>query len=118
MSAEHPILSPSEIAKIAAIAALMQSPADGEALAAARALVQRLDKHSLRISEVIAVGLSPTRHEEPTELNHAATAERCLQYAELFNDFELKFLTSIRGFRRISEKQNTLLQEFAQRVAS
>ena len=44
--------------RIAAIAALIQSNHDGEALAACRALVAALDRHGLRIADVILVALA------------------------------------------------------------
>lgn len=47
------------VQRIAAIAALIQSDQAGEALAACRALVAALDRHGLRIADVILTALAP-----------------------------------------------------------
>ena len=52
-------IGPDATRRIAAIAALTQSPVDGEALAALRKLQSALAREGLRIGEVVARGLTP-----------------------------------------------------------
>jgi hypothetical protein len=59
VSFDRRILDESAARRIAAIASLIQSPVDGEALAAARKLVKALDRHGLRIGDLLISALAP-----------------------------------------------------------
>lgn len=54
-----PIIALPEVHKISAIAARLQSEHDGEVLSAARLLTRALDRHGLRIGDVMTRALEP-----------------------------------------------------------
>lgn len=54
-----PSLASPEVHKLSAIAARLQSNHDGEVLSAARLLTRALDRHGLRIGEIVQRALEP-----------------------------------------------------------
>ncbi len=54
-----PLITAPEVQKISAIAARLQSDHDGEVLSAARLLTRALDRHGLRIGEIVTRALEP-----------------------------------------------------------
>jgi len=121
MSAGRVIITDTEARRIAAISALMQSDQDGEALAAARKLVAALDRHGLRIAEVLMRALAPSPR---MTLSYA---EHQRQAAELFaamamapdcwTEKEHKFVGDMRTVREPSEAQLAWLAALLEAVA-
>lgn len=117
MSAALPILAHAEVEKIAAIAARIQSDHDAEALTAARMLTRALDRHGMRIGDVIITALQPKPVYRPRRgvAQHTVRAAGCLMRPHLYSPKELKFLRDLRSFRSLSEKQENWLDALVAR---
>lgn len=119
------VLGPAEVDKISAIASLMQSNHDGEALNAARMTCRVLDKHGMRIGDVLAyaLGRGPTQQAVPPQRSaagssHAAMVRRCLSFPDLFNEVETKFLADVGRLRSLSRKQGEWLVRLFERAST
>ena len=117
------ILDPAEVHKIASIASRMQSDHDGEALSAARMTCRALDKHGMRIGDVLAYALRrepAPRHVRPEPVrprsSHMTMTQRCLGFPNLFNQVETKFLLDVARLRSLSHRQQEWLNRLFDRV--
>lgn len=120
------VLDPAEVHKISAIASRMQSDHDGEALNAARMTCRALDKHGLRIGDVLAYALRrepaparPASRPEPARprSSHITMVQRCLSSPNLFNQVETKFLIDVGRLRSLSHKQREWLNRLFERAS-
>ena len=119
------ILDPAEVHKIASIAARMQSDHDGEALSAARMTCRALEKHGMRIGDVLAHALRrepAPRHVRPEPVqprsSHMTMVQRCLSFPNLFNQIEMKFLFDMGRLRPLSQKQREWLNRLFDRAST
>ena len=100
-----PSLATPEVHKLSAIAARLQSNHDGEVLSAARLLTRALDRHGLRIGEIVQRALEPapeapkprrTRKPKPPQWKLDAIA--CLAMPEGFwTSNQADFLLNVRS---------------------
>ena len=91
------------------VVALLDSPVEGERLAALAAASRLLAKSGRRWADLFP----PT----PPTSDHVRRADDLLQLDELLTDYERQFAIGIRGFRKPSPKQARLLEEIERAVA-
>lgn len=99
-----PSLASPEVNKLSAIAAHLQSNHDGEVLSAARLLTLALDRHGLRISEIVQRAFEPTpaapkpiRARKPEPPQWVLDAIACLAMPEGFwTRNQADFLLNVR----------------------
>lgn len=94
--------------KLQLVVALLDSPVEGERLAALAAASRLLAKSGRRWAD-----LFPT---PPPTGDHVRRADDLLQLDELLTDFERNFAVGIRSYRRLSAKQSRLLAEIERAV--
>ena len=119
------VLDPAEVHKISSIASRMQSDHDGEALSAARMTCRVLDKHGMRIGDVLAYALRREQAPRPVRpeparprSSHVTMVQRCLRFPNLFNQVETKFLVDVGHLRSLSSKQTEWLNRLFERAST
>lgn len=95
--------------KLQLVGGLLDSPVEGERLAALAAVNRLLAKSGRRWADLFP---SP-----PPTGAHVRRADDLLLLDELLTPFERDFARSIRSFRRLSPKQARLLDDIEQAVA-
>ena len=112
-------LTPDIAAKLGACLALAEeasNPHDGERLAALHAAERLLDKHGMKLRDLVRVpGERPKGRDAP----HAPwrdTVRRCQERPGGLRPWEGKFLASLAAFPRLSDKQSKILREIASRL--
>jgi hypothetical protein len=99
--------------RLAAVLALLGSPHDGEALAAART-AERL---RARAGATWADLLAPLPAAKPERAAWRATVAQCRAHPELLTPWETRFLAGLAAYRRgPSERQAVILARIAARV--
>ena len=127
MTAAIPILTDAEAGRIAAIAARLQSDHEGEIVNAGRMLVRSLDKHGLRLGDVLMralkpVPVSPTysayKPDPVTPMaSHQRQARECIGFPDgVITRWEEEFIASILHQRKISPKQQEILTKIVAKV--
>lgn len=107
-------LSDSERTRLAKLLGMLGSDHDGERAAAALAASRFVRARGVTWPQV----LRPPAVEKPLPELGAwrQTAARCLERRDLLRPWEIRFLSDLPGFRRLSVKQRYVLQEIAERV--
>ena len=94
--------------KLQLVVALLDSPVEGERLAALAAASRLLAKSGRRWADLFPP--------PPPTGDHVRRADALLQLDELLTDFERNFAVGIRSYRRLSAKQSRLLAEIERAV--
>jgi hypothetical protein len=122
-------------AKLAKVLGLIDSPVDGEALAAARAAAQMVRGAGLTWSDVIAAPALPPRVREPVDdraeprdradhhdgvpdrepIDITNAIEICLDYPSALSRWERGFVASLRFQRGLTAKQLLILERCARK---
>ena len=115
-----------EARKIAGIAGMITSPHDGEALSACRILTKALDRHGLRVGDVVERGLRPlpvsSSHNwhgpaPVTPLRpHQRLVAECLAWGAFVTNWEMTFLRSIADERVLTDRQMDKLNAIVRKV--
>lgn len=104
-------LSPDLVARLSKVLGMLGSDHDGEIAAAGRRAHRLLRDAGLTWPEVLQPMLPPPKPEvDDDPLDHGAACASLLNWPGL-TDWERGFVTSLRKFKRLSDKQLAVLRE-------
>jgi hypothetical protein len=118
-------LTPATAERVVRICGLLTSNYAGEVANAASLATRIFEEHGWSWEQVVRTGIAapppqpqarPAPRHEPLDWRAAATA--CLRRADLLTAWEQDFVASLRGFQRLSPKQEALLARLVERVCA
>jgi hypothetical protein len=108
-------LTPATAERVVRICGLLTSNYAGEVANAASLATRIFEEHGWSWEQVVRTGIAaPPPQYRPVDWRAAATA--CLRRADLLTAWEQDFVASLRGFQRLSPKQEALLARLVERV--
>ena len=111
-------LQPAEMARLRKVAALLDSPVDGEAMAALGRVRKMVHGAGLKVADMLV--LAPPRQLQPIPVPPSSLftqkAMRCASLSELFNDWERDFIDCMSLVRSPSDRQRATLEKLYRRV--
>ena len=113
-------LQPAELALLRKVAALLDSPVDGEAMAALGRVRKMVHGAGLKVADMLV--LAPPRQLQPIPVPPSSLftqkAMRCASMPELFNDWERGFISSMSSVRSPTDRQRSTLNALYRRACN
>jgi hypothetical protein len=119
-------LTPATAERVVRICGLLTSNYAGEVANAASLATRIFEEHGWSWEQVVRTGIAapppPQPHHRPAPppqyrpVDWRAAATACLRRADLLTAWEQDFVASLRGFQRLSPKQEALLARLVERV--
>lgn len=107
-------IPPAVADRLVKLAGMLGSSFDGERANAAAAATRLLKDCDLTWPEFLAPAIA--RRSGPPPTGWRALVSDCLLYPDRLTGWERGFLASLRGYQRISEKQQAILERIAARI--